>query len=139
MNKPTPILLLTAFSLLQLCATPAMSAQSKASKKHATPTHSPGVTSTASAPVTITIPKDSMNKGASAYGENPKVVKAGTQVTWKNDDTVAHTVTSDSGAFDSGNILPGQTWSYTFKQAGKFPYYCTLHGKQMMSGTIEVQ
>jgi plastocyanin len=133
MNQSITILLIVAFLSLPL------NAQSKTAKKQATPKQSPGVASTASAPVTLTIPKDSMSKGASAYGENPKVVKAGTQVTWKNEDTVAHTVTSDSGAFDSGNILPGQSWSYTFSQPGKFPYYCTLHGKQMMSGTIEVQ
>jgi plastocyanin len=97
---------------------------------------SPG---TAAATVTVEIPKDSMGKGAAAYGENPKVIKPGTQVTWTNKDSVAHTVTADSGAFDSGFIMPGKSWSHTFDQAGTFSYYCTLHGKQSMSGSIQVR
>jgi len=93
----------------------------------------------ASAAVTVQIPKDSMGKGPAAFGENPKVIKPGTHVTWTNNDSVAHTVTSDSGAFDSKFIMPGKSWSHTFDQPGKYTYYCTLHGKQSMSGTIEVR
>lgn len=88
---------------------------------------------------TITIPKDSMSKGEAAYSPNPLVINPGTEVTWKNDDTVAHTATSESGVFDSGFILPGQSYSRVFEQRGEFPYYCTLHGKNSMSGTVEVK
>jgi plastocyanin len=59
-------------------------------------------------PVTITVPK-------------------GTTVTWTNGDGVAHTVTSILGVFDSGNIAPGKTYSFTFNQAGTFEYGCTIH------------
>ncbi len=59
----------------------------------------------------------------------PEIVEIskGTTVTWTNDDGVPHTVTSISGAFNSGNINPGQTYSYTFNQAGPFEYSCTNH------------
>jgi len=54
-------------------------------------------------------------------------ISKGTTVTWTNDDGVPHTVTSISGAFDSGNINPGQVYSYTFNQAGPFEYRCANH------------
>jgi plastocyanin len=64
-------------------------------------------------------------------------VPAGTTVTWTNDDTVAHTVTSVTGAFDSGNIDPGKTYSFTFNQAGTFEYSCTNH-PSIPHGTVTV-
>ena len=54
-------------------------------------------------------------------------ISKGTTVIWTNDDGVRHTVTSVSGAFDSGNIEPGKTYSYTFNQAGPFEYSCVNH------------
>jgi plastocyanin len=54
-------------------------------------------------------------------------ISKGTTVVWTNDDGVSHTVTSISDAFDSGNIDPGQTYSYTFNQAGPFEYRCKNH------------
>lgn len=57
----------------------------------------------------------------------------GDTVVWKNADTVRHTVSSgspqkgQSGIFDSGDIPPGQWFSYRFTEVGKFPFYCTLH------------
>lgn len=51
-------------------------------------------------------------------------VKVGTTVTWTNNDSVPQSVTSDTpGQFDSGLLQPGATWSYTFSQAGTFPYH----------------
>ncbi len=65
----------------------------------------------------------------------------GTTVQWINDDSVAHTVTADGGAFDSGSLAPGATFSFTFSQAGDFPYYCHFHGGpggQGMSSRVTV-
>lgn len=68
-------------------------------------------------------------------------IKAGTTVTWVNKDNLAHTV--DSGTrdnpttlFKSGNLGPGQTFSYTFTTPGTYPYFCEPH--QAMNGTITV-
>ena len=71
-----------------------------------------------------------------AFNPSTLTVKAGTKVTWTNNDSVAHTVTSDSGKFDSGNISPGQSFSYTFTNTGTFNYHCTIH--PMMKGTVVV-
>jgi plastocyanin len=64
-------------------------------------------------------------------------VIAGTTVTWTNDDGMTHTVTSTSGAFDSGNLAAGGKFSHTFGTVGSFPYKCTIHAG--MAGTIVVK
>ncbi|MDG6991208.1 MAG: copper oxidase, partial [Nitrososphaerota archaeon] len=38
-----------------------------------------------------------------------------------------HTVTSVNGTFSSGNIAPGQIWTYTFTKPGTYEYFCTYH------------
>ncbi len=64
-------------------------------------------------------------------------VVAGTTVKWTNNDGMAHTVTSDNGSFDSGNIAGGASFSKTFSTVGTFPYHCTIHPG--MTGTITVK
>ena len=58
------------------------------------------------------------------------------QVTWTNNDDKPHTVTSDTGDFDSGPIGPGEQWTWTFIQAGTYDYHCTYH--EEMTGAVEV-
>jgi len=63
-------------------------------------------------------------------------------VTWVNDDTAAHTVTSGtqtggpSGVFDSSMLMAGDTFSFAFNRAGTFDYFCMVH--PWMVGTIIV-
>ncbi len=53
-------------------------------------------------------------------------VKVGTSLTWTNNDSSPQSVTSDApGLFDSGSLAPGATFSYTFSNAGVFPYHST--------------
>jgi plastocyanin len=54
-------------------------------------------------------------------------VAAGDTIVWVNRDVVPHTATSDAGRFDSKEIQGGQSWRYTARSKGKFPYVCTLH------------
>ena len=64
-------------------------------------------------------------------------IKPGTKVTWVNNDTIPHTVTSDTlNLFDSGTLSPGQSFSYTFMNSGSFGYHCNIH--KMMKGTVVV-
>ena len=74
----------------------------------------------------------------SAFNPLTVTIRQGTNVTWTNDDTVAHTVTSvTTGVFDSGIIRPGMTYNHTFDQAGSFEYGCTIH-TNIPHGTIMV-
>ena len=50
-------------------------------------------------------------------------VYTGTVITFTNHDSVARSVVSDNGAFDSGPIAPGGTWKYTAATVGTFNYH----------------
>lgn len=66
-------------------------------------------------------------------------VKVGDTVTWTNNDSPAHTVSSDDGvtpAFDTGDLKPGTTGTVTFGKAGTYAYHCNIHSS--MHGTIVV-
>jgi plastocyanin len=63
-------------------------------------------------------------------------LSAGTTVTWTNNDSTTHHVASDIGIFDSGDMSPNTTFSYTFNNTGTFPYHCTIH--TYMKGTVIV-
>ena len=69
-------------------------------------------------------------------------IKVGDEVTWENDDTAAHTVTSGtatdgpSGVFDSGLFMAATTYSVQFDEEGDFPYFCLVH--PWMEGIVRV-
>ena len=64
-------------------------------------------------------------------------VHPGAHVRVANTDTVAHTLTARSGAFDTGLIQPGQSVTIIAPSAdGTYPYYCSVH--QYMSGVLVV-
>lgn len=71
------------------------------------------------------------------FSFNPQTltVKSGTTLVWMNQDSVAHTVTSDS--FKSGNISPGSSFQFTFSSPGTYNYSCSIHPSMM--GKIIVQ
>ena len=52
-------------------------------------------------------------------------------VVWKHvDDTlnaVIHTATDDNGVFDSGNMVLGDEFSYTYTKTGVFTFFCRPH------------
>jgi plastocyanin len=65
-------------------------------------------------------------------------VNKGDTVTWTNNDSTTHTVTSDSGSeLDSGNIQPGSDFTHTFSQTGTFKYHCSIH--PYMTGSVVVK
>jgi len=63
------------------------------------------------------------------------------EITWLNDDTAPHTVTSGlpgspDAIFDSGMMMAGDTFSVTLDESGEYPYYCMVH--PWMTGIISV-
>lgn len=77
----------------------------------------------------------------SSFREDTITIPVGTTVTWTHTGQFPHTVTADDGSFDSGNLSSGDTFRYTFDQAGSFAYYCSIHGGPGgagMAGTVIV-
>jgi len=64
-------------------------------------------------------------------------VAAGTTVTWTNRDDVPHTIVSLTKVFKSPALDTGDPFSFTFKDAGTFEYYCSMHPR--MTGKIVVK
>ena len=71
-----------------------------------------------------------------AYDPSHLDVLVGTTVTWKNDDSINHTVTADGDAFSSGYLPPGGSFSFTFAQQGHYAFHCTIH--KFMRGEVDV-
>ncbi|MEV8149863.1 cupredoxin domain-containing protein [Arthrobacter sp. NPDC080073] len=71
--------------------------------------------------------------------QGPVSVSPGAKITVKNEDTQAHTVTSDDGkAFDAAVDGGGGTTQFTAPTApGSYPYHCTYHSN--MHGTLVVK
>jgi plastocyanin len=72
-----------------------------------------------------------------AFSPKHITITKGTRVTWTNKGTVTHTTTSNTGAWDSGSLSPGDSFSHVFKKAGTFLYHCTIHAN--MKGKITVR
>ncbi len=71
------------------------------------------------------------------FTPNTLTVKAGTNVTWVNQDSAVHDVTSDSGAFESPDLNKDNKYTYNFTKAGEYTYHCDEHPS--MTGKIIVQ
>ena len=71
-----------------------------------------------------------------AFNPPNTTVSAGTTVTWVNNDQAPHTATANDGAFDSGTLQPGQSYSFTFDKPGTYAYHCNIHPD--MSATVTV-
>jgi len=70
---------------------------------------------------------------------NPDItVHVGDSITWTNNDSTTHTVTSiPSGPLNSGDLAQGKSYTYTFTTAGTFNYHCAIHAN--MTGTVTVE
>ncbi|AFS83134.1 multicopper oxidase domain-containing protein [Candidatus Nitrosopumilus sediminis] len=62
-------------------------------------------------------------------------IQVGDTITWTNKDNSVHTVTSNDGLFDSGMMMPGDTFDQTFEDVGLYEYYCMLH--PWMTGAVK--
>jgi plastocyanin len=66
------------------------------------------------------------------------IVLTGTGITWINDDSVVHsvkTIGNATGMFNSGDMISGSQWSYTFgEREGRYEFTCTYHPE--MKGAV---
>jgi plastocyanin len=118
-----PLLLVAAVAII------AASCNGSGPSAYGAPASTAATTTAATATNAATI------KGFSFQPEVLKV-KVGAQVTWTNDDTVAHTVTADTTSFASGNLQPGGSFSFTFTRPGTYAYHCSIHPS--MHGSVVV-
>lgn len=70
-----------------------------------------------------------------AFNPDSITVKAGTTVTWQNNDSATHTVVI--GTLASPDLAPGDSYQHTFSTAGTYQYHCSIH--PTMTGTVIVQ
>lgn len=80
--------------------------------------------------VHVSLPKES-GASVSSIGYDPArvvlVLGVNATMTWTNDDTVPHTVTALNAAFNSGNMNPGDAFTFTFTTPGTYTYTCIYH------------
>lgn len=134
------------FVLLALAAMIVLAACGGSTGGGSTPTpttapagNTPTATATSSGP---TMAVSITSSGTFAFSPASITIKVGTTVTWTNNTSAPHTVTSDDGTtFDSGLNTPiganGGTFSFTFTKAGTFSYHCQIH--PFMKATVIVQ
>lgn len=84
------------------------------------------------------------------YEPETVTVKAGTPITWKAGDGIAHTVTTGTFKVDDNGLrsteqpdgkidaplTQDKEVSFTFEEPGTYPYYCAIH--KGMNGEAEV-
>lgn len=106
-------------------------------------------------------PPQAMTIKGFAFAPATVEITKGTTVTWKNEDTVPHTVTTGiapptfpprpsgasptpfpslstgDGKVNSGRIEPQGSFSFTFNETGTFNYFCAVH--PAMKATLTVK
>lgn len=91
----------------------------------------------AAAPGGATVKPQEVSVQFSAYGPSQLDVIPGDTVKWSNVSERTHTVTSDTGLFDSGHLGPGSRFQFTFNTPGTYRYHCTIHSS--ITGEIDVR
>jgi plastocyanin len=71
-----------------------------------------------------------------AFSPASLTIAPGDTVRWSNEDNRDHTVVASDGSFSSGNIAPGDSYSFRFRTKGDFAYACSLHPR--MKGSVTV-
>jgi len=113
-----------------------------------TPPRVEDVPAMTSGPKTVTV---SMPTGTSVPGceetdscfiPSSLTINVGDTISWSNDDTAAHTVTSGQpttgpdGNFDSSLLMVGKAFDVTFDNSGSYDYFCMVH--PWMVGEVQV-
>jgi len=78
----------------------------------------------------------------SCYTPSKITIKQGSPITWINEDSAFHSVTSGfyddpNELFDSGYLDPQESFTFSFEDVGTYNYFCMLH--PWMKGQVIVQ
>jgi len=122
MRKFSVLLLILLVGMAIICG---CTAPSSSSPLPAAPSSQPAVQSTA--PVSNGQTKV-VHIIASSFDPDIVNIQPGTTVTWVNEDTISHRVEhlpelpSEKLLFRSDSLSPGQSFSYTFTEPGRYSY-----------------
>jgi plastocyanin len=98
----------------------------------------------ATGPSSMSNPNSAMTSGGGgtpvsienmAFSPGDVTIKVGGTVTWKNNDSSAHTVTGPG--WQSGTLAPGALFTHKFDKAGTYEYHCAIY--DLMKGKVTVQ
>lgn len=82
-----------------------------------------------------------VNMGANAFGDEPVVIHKGERLRFRNVDSLAHDVVTDTAAFPefmkTDILQPGGEQSFIMNTAGTTRIHCTIHPQ--MVGTLVVR
>ncbi|HTB24098.1 MAG TPA: cupredoxin domain-containing protein [Puia sp.] len=73
---------------------------------------------------------------SSGFSPATLTVVTGSSVTWKNNDSTSHSISSSDGSISSGTIAAGSSYSKTFSSVGTFNYFDAT--KTSMTGVLIV-
>lgn len=131
--------------------TPPLAAQVIAAQRTPT-TQAPVVQASVVPPTSIPAPIRASNAPSRAQPANPTVdmiesiyipdtitVTVGSTITWQNKGMQLHDVTAIDRTWDSGMINNGLSWQHTFREAGVYEYYCTVHPADMRGRVVVVR
>src|SRR5215467_5239095 len=97
--------------------------------------------SAAAGPIGATIrilPGAGVTNATDTYSPTVLTIKRGTTVAWVNTDPgMVHNVGDDGGAFTSTLLKTDDTWAFTYKKPGVYPFHCLPHPR--MKGKIIVK
>ena len=91
----------------------------------------PDATAAKPQPATHTVTMEAV-----AYKPEVVTAKVGDSIVWVNKDPYPHTATA-TGRFDSKEMLPDKSFTFTATTPGEVHYVCTFH--PTMKGTIVVK
>src|SRR5712672_963615 len=127
------LIVLTLFAFLAACGNTNTGGSTNPTATTTTATSTP-TSSNATPTAAATSPSSNASSVSIAnfsFSPATLTVSVGTKVTWTNNDTVTHTVTAVQGAFDSNDLSPGSSFSFTFTKAGTYAYHCKIHATMM--------
>lgn len=110
-------------------------------RNQAPPTAAAAPTAT-STPIPVPLPNhiniapSGQNNPPAFYEPATLTVHPGDQVTWTNRSSSPQTVTADKGAFDSGVLSPGESFSWTAQKPGRYTYSSYL--SPSLRGEVDV-
>jgi plastocyanin len=136
MNRSKAPLIITLAILVIVAVAVTFIVSGKKKDNGTTSTNSSSSTSNSSSPSSSAVATDQVSIQNFAFSPTTINIKAGTKVSWTNQDSTSHTVTADDGSFSSSTLGQGQIYSFTFTKAGTYTYHCTIHPS--MHGTVVV-